>query len=303
MSTLYLPAAPGQWRQELAALATSRAGLLVLDPANSEFGWPGRVVHVAEGKVIAWRFIGGLQVTSDPLGILSFASACLSQQPAGALLPVWKPSPIVRHWCLQMTSMHAWTRLVVAEGSPAAHQPWPLGPELATPEADLPLIAIHAQRRARWIEFLSHLKAGTLPLETVQVTGARLGSGQKLDLAARRSIGFAPETYVEAQGDTLYVVSEQEPDDDIANFGLQFTDTDRLLHVHPRAFSGLLCTVADHENQDRLMGLVDRLDLGTQEFHLRLTGEVAPNLQTLRLGVQKLDEDGREQRPLRPWSI
>jgi hypothetical protein len=267
---------------------------LILDPAFAEFGWPGRIVRIEDGRLGTWRFHGSLDPVADPIALLARAEELMEPGLDWALIFPFA-TPVLRHLAVHLVRRLGPRRILAPRGHLPTAPLWPIGPEeveAVRPPAD---IVIHAQRRARWLSLFRASRPHVIDLNSVALEGLRLGSGRMLSAPG--------EPWLERLGGVLLRVSEDELDDRSAARLMQDHSARRLLQAAPEDYLGLLCSLARQDGEDFSMGIVESFDPAGRRMIVRADAEPEPAVRILRLGTLRLREDGLEGDAVRPWTV
>lgn len=280
-----------------------RRYLLILDPADTHFGPAGRVVLVRNGEVIAWRFIGSLQTTRQPLWVLRGAVELLSlcDQDVVILMPTSSRSPIARHAFQTLLSVVAPDEILVAKGDDVDSEGWAIGPQLVELPVALPTMVQAAQRRGRWIGLQEDASLHEVLLEKVSIQGVRLGSGKRVLLPNETLL--SPLKWAEAADGTLYVVSDAPPEEPTLNRALQFAHLHRVHAAANQDFEHLLCCMCRQNGEPLGMGMIERAEFDKGRFVVRAQVSPGSNARIVMIGSLKVDTEGKELGEIKPWSI
>ncbi len=302
--TLLIGRPQDSWRGWLDA--NGRGGeVLCLDPANADYGPPGRVFLLREGKVAAWRFVGCLTPQRDPIGLMAAATSLLRQlDPDGW---VWlfglRASPVVRRLALALAQVIAPGEIVVPEGSRFEREGWPVGARTVPLEEPLPGLARSAQRRARWLELREACELHQTPLDSVRLVGARLGCGEPVPTLQRKSSGIDWVLHAEVAGSTALLVARHEPADAELAHALDVLHATKAVVVRPDDYVGLLCSFARQNGDDFGMGFVESIDFEERLLRARCTAVPPAPVRLVRLGALAVDPSGKELGEARPWAV
>lgn len=298
MSRTLLVGPPGtNWREWMKAHRDGRPWL-GLDPADPAVGPPGRLALFREDVAVWWRFYGSL----DPLRAPHLIAGAVTAAPDGPLVVSIgvRPSPVLRQTLRAVAEAIRPDKIVAADGAmPPPGYPAPVE-RVETPLADDTVRA--AQRRAQWMRLREVGERHNLPLDSLTIDGARLGSGERLSEETLRRIGLEV-LHAEVCGGTLFLVADAEPSESLLARAMNAAHADRVTVAHPDAYSGLLCSLAKPNGEELGMGTVERLDFaGRAADILSATVPGAP-ARILRLGTLRLAPNGTELPEVRPWTL
>lgn len=298
MRTLLLGDSQVTWHEWLKL---NRAGrdLICLDPNDSEQSPPGRITLRRGEKVLAWRFIGGLDPLRAPHLILAGLSELLSQAAEDAIvqLPPFHPSPLMRQVCLAAAEMCRPGEIFAAKGLAMDLSGLPVGSVHVELERSFPDLVRNAQRKAQWLKMFESCERHEVMLDEVTLEGARLGSGRRLD-------GESPEVlHMEACGQTLLIVTEGQLEDRTLGTLLNHSHGSRAHVVAPNAYEGLLCSFARQSGEDFGIGMIERVDFTARVAHVLNTAVAPAPVRLLRIGGLVIGTDGNERGEIRPWQV
>lgn len=283
------------WRD----LLKSHAGTtIVLDPADANYGFPGRVTLIRDGKVVDWVFVGSTDVARNPLAILA---ACGKFRPnfteeSQVLLFPYRASPVLHQLALRVAQALPLTRIKVPTGSGLEKISWPLGAEEIELPAAFPNMVLQAQRRARWLELIEQSSDHTIDLTQVGIEGSRLGSGNKLEIEGWNG-------WAEVSGDTLLLVGTEDPPEEKISRFMDFAHTRKVSIQDQQKYRGLICAFASQEGEDFGMGVVQSFDASSGKMEIKCTAVSPAPVRLLRLGSLRIDESGKELPGLPAWSL
>lgn len=267
----------------------------VADPHLGDFGYPGRVGVLESGKITDWRFVGSLEGTRNPLGLVLGCLDLVRDWDDGAVIgPVGKDSPASRQLLISLAQGLGVERIVIPKGSGFGGWGWPVGPEEVGVSADFPALVKDAQRRARWLSLIEDSGVHEVVLADVRVMGARLGSGRRVDLGA----GLA-----EVGGSVLHWVTREEVGEDRISALMNEFHVGRVNLVDPRTYHGTICSFAHEEGRDFGMGVVKRFDEERGVVEILSPAVVPAPVRILKLGSLRVDSQGREIGEHAPWAV
>ncbi len=290
--TLLVGATGHSWRSWLEGY---NGRVCVADPHLGDFGYPGRVGELVDGKIVEWRFVGSLEGTRNPLGLILGCLDLVRGWEEGVILgPEGRDSPASRQMLISLAQAMGVERIVMPEECGFAGWGWPVGPEEVAVSTDFPVIVKDAQRRARWLSLLEDSGLHEVVLADVRVMGARLGSGRRVDLGC----GLA-----EVGGGVLHWVTREEVGEDrIAGLVNEF-HVGRVNLVDPRSYHGTVCSFAHEDGRDFAMGVVKRFDEGRGVVEILSPAVVPAPVRILKVGSLRVDSQGREIGEHAPWAV
>lgn len=303
MSTFLVASSRATWREWLKANRQGR-DLLVLDPQDAEHGTPARLCLVRGEKTVAWRFVGCLEPSRDPLAILAGALQLAGESGDDALVLLFEArrSPVVRQLALSIAQNLLPKEILVAEGEPFEGYGWPVGPRAVALDPAFPPLVQAAQRRARWIELLERTEAHDIAMDSVSLQGTRLGSGLPISAAELVKADLSRVLHAESFGSRLFLVADGDLEESEVARALDLAHASTATIVEPSGYEGRLCSFADQEGRDFGMGVVESIDFSRGLIRARCDAVPPAPVRILRLGALRLDESGRELGEAGPWS-
>lgn len=303
MPTLLVGAAGASWREWLK---THRRGrdLLVLDPADADHGPPARCALYRGERAVAWRFVGSLEPTRNPLAILQ-AGATLASRAEGDLVVLLfqvRFSPAVRQLALAVAQVLRPTEILTPDGSGFEGFGWPVGAHRVGLEAEFPAVVTSAQRRSRWIEMIERADSHEVALDRVSIEGLRLGSGAPMPVGSLHLAGLSSVLHAEVFGSVLFMVTTGVIEQDPMGRALDLAHATSAMVAEPTAYDGLLCSFADQEGEDFGMGFVESADFERGVFRVRCTAVAPAPVRILKVGSLRIDAGGKELGETKPWS-
>lgn len=272
-------------------------GMVCLDPLSADHGPAARAHATVGGRPKAWSFIGSLDSGRQPVRVLE-AAAQLTWQLPDAVVEVQAPRalPFARQFAMAVCRVLRPERILVPEGSGMETWGWPIGAEPVPCPAPLPSMVCEAQRRSRWIEMIEGSVEHVVDLGDVQVEGARLGSGRRIDLD-----GW--DGWAEHLGTTLLIVGDLEPSPRDVSRWLDYVHGQKIVHVRPQEYEGILCSFAGQEGEDFGIGTVTRFLAADGVLVVQATAVAPAPVRILKLGTLRLTPNGREAGEAKPWSL
>lgn len=312
MDTLLVATPETTWREWIKSHRGTR-DLLVLDPANPNYGTPGRIALVRGDKTVAWRFVGTVDPVRNPLGVLA-AVASMSRQLGEnslGLLFEYRSSPVLRHLALAVAQLLRPREILVPDragtgglfGDEVEEAGWPVGPQKVILDASFPEVVRVAQRRARWIELLERAECHEVLLDRVALEGAKLGSGSALSTAALMKAGLSAVRHAERFGSTAFLVADHDLGPEEMAGVLDLTHVASASVVQSDSYDGLLCSFADQGGDDFGLGVIQHIDWEHRKLIVRCTAVPPAPVRIVRLGTLRIDSAGQEAGEVRPWSV
>ena len=302
--TLLIGGRTGAWREWLR---TNRKGrdLICLDPAEPNYGTPGRLVLVRGDKTVAWRFFGSLDPMRSPHTLIAATMelGALADEDAIILSFPYRPTPLLRQTAYLLAELTRPTAILIESGQQIPLNGWPLGPEDISLEGGFPEVVLNAQRKAQWLALLQMCNPHEVDLRNVSILGTRLGSGQSVTESVHKLNGFKTISYAEVCGKHLFVVAEDEPDAPALSHALDNFHCEKATIVAPSAYRYLLCSFARESGEDFGMGIIREIEWDS--FTATVTCNAIPPapVRILKIGSQRVDADGKEMGELRPWQV
>ncbi len=302
--TLLIGHAGVSWREWLKANRKGR-DLLLLDPADPNFGAPGRLTLWRGEKLLATRFFGSLDALRSPHIVAAVLAEFLSIAGEDVLIQLapYRPTPLGHQLLLLLAAQAKADTILLANGTNAPCNAFPIGPEDVALEPAFPAMVQTAQRKAQWLKMLESCRPHEVDLRQVCIEGARLGSGQKLDPMSMMRGGIEEAHHAELIGSSLFVVSDDEPEDQEVARALDDLNASRAFFVTPSAYEGLLCSFARNNGEDFGYGMIQRIDFEAGIAHILNTAETPAPVRILRIGSLRINERGSELGETRPWQV
>lgn len=303
MTSLLVGSPDHTWREWVKTHRKDR-DLLVIDPADTNYGTPARVALIRGEKCPHWRFVGSLDATRNPLAVVSGVAAIQPHlHPAWiGLLPVYRHTPVIRHLCLAIAQLLRPEEILVPDGTDFEGAGWPVGPQRVVLEPPFHDLVRSAQRRARWIELIEQAMPHEVPLDRISIEGLRLGSGIEVPAATLARTSLEGALYGESFGATALIVARHELSPDQMALALDLTHAATATVIAPEAYSGLLCSFADQEGEDFGMGMLQSIDFERRVAIARCTAVPPAPVRILRVGSLRIDDTGQELGEIKPWS-
>lgn len=302
--TLLIGNGQTSWREWLRQHRSGR-DLLCLDPADPANGIPARFTLLKSGKPVAARFYGSLDPARAPHVIVAALATLLPMSSENALVQTfaYRPTPLLHQTLLLIAQYLQPESILVACGTAIDQGGFPVGPEEVETERAFPTMVQAAQRKAQWIRMLETCTEQDVDLAAVTVEGARLGAGTPLLPEAMRKAGLDWALYAEKAGNTLFAVTEEDPEEWRVSRTIDSLGAARAHLVHPDAYRGLLCSLARADGEDFGTGIVQTVDWESRTLRILATAVPPAPVRLLRLGTLRLSPDGTEHGELRPWQV
>lgn len=303
MTTILVGSPDFTWREWVKTHRKNR-DLLVIDPAEPNYGTPARVALIRGEKCPLWRFVGSLDATRNPIAVLSGVASILPTLGPDwiAILPAYRHSPVLRHLCLAIAQLLRPDEILVPEGSDFERAGWPVGPQRVVLDAAFHDLVRSAQRRARWIELLEQALPHEVPLDRVSLEGVRLGSGIEIPVASLKRTTLDCVLYAESFGQTSLLIADHELSPDQMATALDQTHATTATVIEPQSYSGLLCSFADQEGVDFGVGIIDSIDFTRRVINTRCTAIPPAPVRIVRVGSLRIDDSGKELGETKPWT-
>lgn len=299
--TLLIGGPDASWRE--LRKANPAAPWLCLDPSDPDNGLLGRaVLHPEDRK--AWRFFGGLDPLRAPHVMVGIAAELMRSMPNEGFVQLFsvRAAPLVRETALWIARLVGPEKILVADADGLGLEGWPVGPEWVDAVRPYPWVVVEAQRKAHWLAVLEQCENHEFPLASVSVQGARLGSGEKLDVLELARCGVEAQ-WAERSAGTLFAVVEENPKDEATNRALNVFDCKRVVYAEPSAYIGLLCAFSRQSGEDFGFGVIDHIDFPAGMVYSRTTAVAPAPVRILKLGGLRLGKAGSELGELRPWQV
>lgn len=302
--TLLIGNPSSSWKEWLKA-ERGGADWICLDPAEVVANYLARLTLTQGDRTPHWRFYGSLDPQRFPQVTLAGLVGLLEKASPDAVVQLFKyqPNPVLKHTAQLVAQIVRPSRILVAKGTPISLEGWPVGPEEVELGPPLPEIAVQAQRKASWLKLLENCESHEIPFRQIEFEGARLGSGVRLDKAALESCRLPEGAYAEACGSTLFVVTEEQIDENRIARALDYLNCARAHFVSPKAYEGLLCGFARQDGEDFGLGYIERIDFPNETVHAKSTAIPVAPVRVLRLGALRIDAKGNELGEVRPWQV
>jgi polynucleotide 5'-kinase involved in rRNA processing len=287
------------WRDWLKSNLVGR-DYICLDVADADNGPPARAFLLQQGRIRAFRFVGSVYANRNPVDLVVAAQQLLAhaRDPVIALFEM-RESPVLRQMALALAEAIDPDRILAPEGSPFLLEPWPVPAEAVDLQESLPLAAVLAHRRSRWLDMLENGSEHRVELDRVGLYGVRLGSGRRLRGAPFDALGI----HVEAYGQSLLIVTDQDLDESVIGDAMNHAHASRLHLVAPDAYDGLVCSFVRGTGEDFGMGVVRSIDWEKRELTVLNTAVAPAPVRVLRIGSTRIDETGKETGEVKPWAV
>jgi len=296
---------PGvSWREWLKGNRKDR-DLVVLDPSDADGAPPGRLVLLRGGKATQSRFYGSLDSNRAPHVLIAALAELLASAGEDALiqLPAHRPSPVGHQLLLMLAALAKPEHILMAEGTRAPCDAFPVGPEEVVLEKAFPPMVRAAQRKAHWLKMLEACRPHQVDLAKVCIEGTRLGSGQRLQRMDLMRSGLEDAVWAELTGASLFIISDEEPDETKISRALDDFHVSRVQFASPDAYNGLLCSFVRGNGEDFGYGVIERIDFESGIAHIKNSAEEPAPVRILRIGSLKIDASGSEHGEARPWQV
>ena len=291
--TLLVGHAGHSWRDWLESNLRG-SPLVVANPRDAAYGYPGRIAWFEDGKERGWRLVGNIDFLKNPVSWLAGALEFTWDYPAIYVLPEATNSALCRQVLLSFAQAVHPERIVLAEGSVAENWGWPVGPEIVPLSTDFPDMVREAQRRARWLELLENCEVHEVRLNEVAMMGVRLGSGVR----AENEFGLG-----EVSGGVLHLVTREMLDDEMISRMLDEFHVSKVSLVHPRSYHGLICSFAHEDGEDFGMGVIKRFDEMRGVMEVLNTAVVPAPVRVMKVGTFRVDSKGKEIGEHNAWTV
>lgn len=302
--TLLVGSANHSWRNYLRDHRGDR-DVAVLDPADAHYGVPGRLALYRGDKTVDWVFFGAIDAQKNPLALITGAIRLLSQSSENAIIlfPSFQSVPAARQLLIQLAQLIQPDEVLVPEGTKIATHPWPVGALTVEIESEFPEMVRVAQRRARWIALMEQCEDHVIPLDEVDFLFSRFGSGRRVPSDHFDRAGVPGVLWAERAAQTLLVVARRDfTDDELAGL-LNVGHSTKLVFLDPLSFSGLLCSFARQDGEDMGMGVIEEVSFTEGVIKARCQAVAPAPVRILKVGHLRIDDLGREQHEIRPWSV
>ncbi len=291
-----------RWTPWLADHLGSR-DLLVLDPMDAQFGPPARAVLMRGQEPLAWRLVGSLDASRQPLALARATAEMLpkAQRELVVQLPNYRPQPVVRQLLQALLAIVRPDEILVPQDSDIEMEGWGMGPETVPLTPALPPMVETARRRSRWIEAQEHNALHEVALDQTVLLDARIGCGESVRLPKEPLLD--PILYAEKSGSQLYGISVESLPENAAARAMQHTHTLRFHNVLESDFEHLVCALVRQNGEPLGLGMIERAEFARGRFLVRsqaIPGGVATSLQ---LGCLRVDGEGKELGEIKPWSV
>lgn len=285
----------------------NRAGsdLLVVDPADTHFGHPGRLILVREDKIVARRFFGALNPARSPMRIVAAFSELLALAENDLIIQLfpYRPHPGNLELIQILVDLAKPDRIFQDDRLELDITSWPIGPELAELETAPPASLQTALRKAHWLKLRQSAESHSLSLSRLSFRGARLGSGTVLSPAERIGAGLGDALHAETCGSTLFVIADAPIGDASISQALDMTHADRAQIASSWRYENLLCAFLDSAGEELGMGFIDRIDFENGEMNASVNAVAPAPVKSVQLGLLYVDTNGVEKGEAKLWEI
>jgi hypothetical protein len=277
--------------------------LLLLDPSDASYGAPTVLRLLRDDRPIWTRLYGSLDPRRAPHVMVAALAEGLER--AGENLTVrlfaYRNTPLARQTVSLIASLLKPDRIVVAQGTELDLDGFPTGPETPELEPAFPPMVRDAMRKAQWMKLLESCSTHVIDLQKTVLEGTRLGSGRRYHPDEVKRAGL-DALHVEQSGKTLFVVSEDIPESQIAR-ALDLTHCTRVVIAAPMAYEGLVLAFVRPNGEEIGHGRVERIDWEEGRLYASCSAIPPVPVQILRLGALRIDVKGVERGEVRPWEI
>ncbi len=290
----------GEWLKE----HRGNRDLVVLDPADTHHGPPGRLWVVRGSRPVYSSFYGSLDPVRSPHLMVAALHEFLGVVGDDAIIQMFpvRTTPLVRQLAQVIADMVRPEKILVADGLEDTFS-WPIGPEQVSIEKSLPPMVHQAQRKAQWLKLVERGARHEIALDRVILQGARLGSGRQLDSIMMQRVGLEHALRVEVCGTALLVVSDEHLPEEQVSRALDLTHTQRAHLVHPSDYRDLLCAFVRLSGEEFGYGRIEEIDFAGGRILAHADAVPPVPVPIVRLGSLRVDADGRELGELRPWQV
>lgn len=302
--TLLVGNSQHQWKEWLAENRADQ-DLVVLDPSDPNWGTPCRIALYRGSKCVAWKFIGSLDASKNPIPLLAGAVQLMEQAQGDIVVKLFdfRSSPAMRQLALTIAQLIQPDEILVPAGMSLGMQGWPVGATEVPATAPFQGVVQTAQRRARWIELIESTEDHQTAIGDVYFEGCRFGSGRPLSKEAIQKAGLKDALWCEVAGNNLVIVTRKEPDEEVVARLMNVAHCSRATTIDPLQFSGRLCSFARQNGEDFGMGIVEEVDFTRGIIISRCTAVPPAPVRIIRLGLLRVDHSGRELAEDKPWTV
>lgn len=278
---------------------------ICLDPCEPDQAPPGRLCLFRGEKAIAWRFYGSLDPQRAPQILLTALIELVDQAAEDVVVQLWpsRGTPLIRHVTMLAAQLIQPDEIFVPEGADFEQAGFPVGPQEIALESSFPAMVQNAQRKAHWMKMFEACEEHEFSLDRVSIEGTRLGSGMPIlhDDLTRFFRGRV--LHGETSGGALFLVAQEDPEDDQVARALDHFHCSRAHIAHPDDYEGLLCSFAKQGGEDFGMGSIVKIDFAAGQVHSLCTAVAPAPIRILRIGSLRVDTAGRELGEVRPWQV
>lgn len=273
---------------------------IILDPFDSTHGIAGRLVLLRDGRPVMVRFYGSLDAQRAPHVILAALHDFLAESTDPAIhCPPYRPNPVLRQTLQLISDMAKPTEILVAEGTEISLEGWPVGPQTVPLPAAFPELVLSAQRKAQWLSLIERTHRHEIPLPSLTMEGARLGSGTVL----RDQGALEDAVHAEVCGSTLLVLCNHEIEEAAMARALDVSHASRAMVVSPREYENLLCALVRESGEEIGHGMIERFDFANGVVHVWADAVPPVPVRILKLGSLRVDRNGKELGEARAWNL
>lgn len=277
---------------------------LSLDPDDPSLGPVGRLNLFLGGKLRHTYFLGARDPLKMPHVLITGLSKLLPLLSDNGTVQLfgYRNVPMARQTLHLVNSIVQPDSIYVSADIDLSQERFETGPEIIEGLSKGMTLARDAQRRAQWLKLIEQGNRHDVPLESVSLHGARLTSGKNVTEEWNAS-KFHPVLRAELQGKTLFAVQTLDRDlneEDVPRYLDHFHAT-KLVATHPQDYEGLYCCFARNNGDEFGYGRIETVDFD-QGVIIAYTEAIAPvPVPILKVGLIRVDQNGREDDELRAW--
>ncbi|MBS1717713.1 MAG: hypothetical protein JSS72_08275 [Armatimonadetes bacterium] len=302
--TLLLADTESSWRDWLKEYRGSD-DLLCLDPAHPVQRYPGRIALWRGEHLADWRFVGTPDYRKAPHMVLAALSMLLPKASPDCtiLAPPLAASPLARQILLLIDRLAAPAKILAPSHFPFSLEGWSVGPEPVNLPKEFPSVVMNAQRKAAWLAMLEGCTDHELPLAKLSFEGSRIGSGHRVTAHDFERLGIRECLYGEVLGDFLFLITKGALSEEVIARALDAYHCHNVKIAHEDEYAGLLIGLARANGQDAAIGIIENLDFEQGVLRVKVTISDVANVQTVKLGLQRIDAKGNELPDVKPWTL